>query len=98
MAKLRGVGGATLRSAQCSQQDWSDSVHHCGAPADGHGKFAAGGHAAHAHVQQRLDHARDEAFVEVAVPQLPSSPCTGCTRSWAKVCASRTAQLRGGTG
>lgn len=48
-------------------------------PADGHGKFAAGSHAAHAHVQQRPDHARDEALVQVAVPQLPCPPCTACT-------------------
>ena len=48
-------------------------------PRDGHGELGTGGNPQHAHLQQGLDHTRDEALVLVSMPQLPGSACVSCT-------------------
>ena len=69
-AQQRGLGHQT--SAAPLSQRKGDRP----APGDGHSKLGARSHAQHAHLQQRLDHARDEALVLVPMPQLPCPACT----------------------
>ena len=60
-----------LRNALACRAWWSRGR----IPADGHGKFCASCHTAHAHVQQRLHDPWDEALVLVPVSELASTAC-----------------------